>query len=120
MSRNFYQTNLDANMKILSKEELKEKDLLFIDSDLFNDYTDSVYEVKKIDGFNIFLKPKKNKSESDINHFVNHIRKVKEDDDGVFYVSTWLDYLRGKRGALDLCDTLAYASKTFSEWELPN
>jgi len=117
MSRNFYQTNLDANMKILSKEELKEKDLIFIDSDLFNDYTDSVYEVKKIDGFNILLKPKKNKNESDINHFVNHIRKVKDDDNGVFYVSTWLDYLRGKRKAFHLCETLQYAHKT--EWKFP-
>lgn len=113
----FFQTNLDANMKIFSRNELEEKDLLFIDSDLFNDYTDSVYEVKKIDGVNVTLRPKKNKSESDINHFVNHIRKVGEDDKGVFYVSTWLDYLRGKRGALDLCETIKYAY--YSEWKFP-
>lgn len=116
MSYKFYQTNLDANMKIITEHELKEKDLIFIYSDLFNDYTDSVYEVKKIDDVNVVLKPKKNKTESDITYFVNHIRKVDEDDEGVFYVSTWLDYLRAKRGAFNLCDTIEYAYK--SDWKL--
>lgn len=109
----FYQTNLDGNMKIKALHEFSEGQVVTISSDLFEEFKDSTFTVKKIDGKNIVLKPKRNAEHSDITGFAWHIRKVNESHDSIFYVHTWKDYLKAKMNGFINCKINRVNKKDF-------
>lgn len=111
MNHKYYQTNLDGNMKIKALHEFEQGQVIRIDSDLFEEFKDSTFTVKKIDGKNITLKPKRNAEHKDITGFAWHIRKVNESSDSVFYVTSWKDYLKAKMNGFINCKTLTRVSK---------
>lgn len=111
MNHKYYQTNLDGSMKIKSLHEFQEGQVIRIESDLFEAFNDSTFTVKKIDGKNIVLKPKRNAVHNEITGFAWHIRQVNESQDSVFYVHTWKDYLKAKMNGYINCKSLKRVSK---------